>query len=271
VARPIAVALALLPLLAVVTWVIAAGAWARRWYRRRGLPLPERPSRGAIGYIVRESWFIFHIIAWWFLAWRRDGWWPGHRARAVVCIHGFSQNGTNFLGIRRRLSAAGHPTMAITLGRMFQPLTAFVPTVHDGLRAALRRSPDGVDVVAHSMGGIVLRMALLEAPELRGHIHRVITLGTPHRGTGAVEGPFGLGPEARALLLDHVDLLALPDLRSLLPHAAITTVAGAQDHVVYPEETAHIDGAERLTFRDVGHAGLLVAPECLDAIITRLA
>jgi pimeloyl-ACP methyl ester carboxylesterase len=46
---------------------------------------------------------------------------------------------------------------------------------------------DGVDVVAHSMGGLVLREALrqLDAsePGSAGRlIHRIVTLGTPHRG-----------------------------------------------------------------------------------------
>jgi hypothetical protein len=46
---------------------------------------------------------------------------------------------------------------------------------------------DGVDVVAHSMGGLVLREALrqLDASEAGSAarlIHRIVTLGTPHRG-----------------------------------------------------------------------------------------
>src|SRR6187549_3872367 len=46
---------------------------------------------------------------------------------------------------------------------------------------------DGVDVVAHSMGGLVLREALRQfeaaEPGSAGRmIHRIVTLGTPHRG-----------------------------------------------------------------------------------------
>jgi hypothetical protein len=55
--------------------------------------------------------------------------------------------------------------------------------------AALRRGEtfEGVDIVAHSMGGLVLREALREfeaqAPgSAAAMIHRIVTLGTPHRG-----------------------------------------------------------------------------------------
>jgi pimeloyl-ACP methyl ester carboxylesterase len=46
---------------------------------------------------------------------------------------------------------------------------------------------DGVDVVAHSMGGLVVRQALRQLDEQENGsagvlIHRVVTLGTPHRG-----------------------------------------------------------------------------------------
>jgi hypothetical protein len=56
-------------------------------------------------------------------------------------------------------------------------------------RAAVRHGEpfDGVDVVAHSMGGLVLREGLrqfheAEAGSAGRMIHRVVTLGTPHRG-----------------------------------------------------------------------------------------
>jgi pimeloyl-ACP methyl ester carboxylesterase len=55
--------------------------------------------------------------------------------------------------------------------------------------AATRRQLqfDGVDIVAHSMGGLVVRQALraLDATtqgRARKMVHRIVTLGTPHRG-----------------------------------------------------------------------------------------
>ncbi|WP_179276075.1 esterase/lipase family protein [Rhodococcus sp. 06-235-1A] len=43
---------------------------------------------------------------------------------------------------------------------------------------------DGVDVIAHSMGGLVLREALIAMGKDTSQdlVHRIVTLGTPHRG-----------------------------------------------------------------------------------------
>ncbi|WP_305784713.1 esterase/lipase family protein [Symbioplanes lichenis] len=56
-------------------------------------------------------------------------------------------------------------------------------------RAAKRRDEEvaGVDIVAHSMGGLVVREALEQLHQTEKHsagrlIHRIVTLGTPHRG-----------------------------------------------------------------------------------------
>ncbi|WP_129338517.1 esterase/lipase family protein [Cellulomonas endophytica] len=74
----------------------------------------------------------------------------------------------------------------------------------DGLRRLVRlveRSAqrhgepfDGVDVVAHSMGGLVVREGLMsmhaeEAGSARRLVHRVVTLGTPHRGIAFQRAP----------------------------------------------------------------------------------
>lgn len=55
-------------------------------------------------------------------------------------------------------------------------------------RAAVARGEafEGVDIVAHSMGGLVVRAALRhmhkQGMDARERVHRIVTLGTPHRG-----------------------------------------------------------------------------------------
>jgi hypothetical protein len=63
-------------------------------------------------------------------------------------------------------------------------------------RSALRHGEefDGVDVVAHSMGGLVVREGVLsmhaaKAGSARRLVHRVVTLGTPHRGISFQRAP----------------------------------------------------------------------------------
>ncbi|MCU1432133.1 MAG: hypothetical protein JWP95_1238 [Actinotalea sp.] len=63
-------------------------------------------------------------------------------------------------------------------------------------RSAVRHGEDfaGVDIVAHSMGGLVVREGLLamdaaEPGSARTLVHRVVTLGTPHRGIAFQRAP----------------------------------------------------------------------------------
>ncbi|MFG3510554.1 esterase/lipase family protein [Streptomyces sp. NPDC047821] len=54
-------------------------------------------------------------------------------------------------------------------------------------RTGDRRHPP-VDIVAHSMGGLVVRTALMRHPGLWDHVGRIVFLGTPHYGATAIGG-----------------------------------------------------------------------------------
>lgn len=52
---------------------------------------------------------------------------------------------------------------------------------------ASSRAPDGkVHLVAHSMGGLVVRVTLMNYPELWQHVGKVVFLGTPHYGSPSI-------------------------------------------------------------------------------------
>ncbi|WP_084125255.1 hypothetical protein [Demequina sp. NBRC 110054] len=58
--------------------------------------------------------------------------------------------------------------------------------------SAARRGEDfrGVDIVAHSMGGLVAREGVIAmGEEARDRVHRIVTLGTPHRGIAFQQAP----------------------------------------------------------------------------------
>lgn len=180
--------------------------------------------------------------------------------RMVLCVHGYSQTGTNFVGLRRVLQAAGHPTTAITLGHWLAPISWYAGRLARHLERTSEAHPEGFDVVAHSMGGVLLRVVLRERPQLGEKIRTVVTLGSPHRGTAAARG-IPLLPEVRALRRSSPLLRDLPQLPALLPRARVVTVAGTDDTVVYPVDTALVDGADKVVLKGVGHAGLLTHPK----------
>lgn len=210
----------------------------------------------------------FTVLGWWhvrgFL--RDDLRVPSEpRGRPVLCVHGWTQNATNFWGLRRALERMGRPTVAISLFHRFAPLRWYARRLERRLELLAARFPDGVDVVAHSMGGVVLRMVLASREDLRGAVRTVVTLGTPHRGTAAARG-IPLVPELVAMKRRSALWRDLPELPALVPHGRVVVVAGDADTLVYPVETSLVAGAEAVVLRGVGHAGLLTRPRAWAAV-----
>jgi hypothetical protein len=131
--------------------------------------------------------------------------------------------------------------------------------------------PDGapIDVLAHSQGGLVTRVALHELsvtnPDVLRHVHLVVTLATPHNGAdlaallrGADANP--LGPGVFERVQDVIDLPIEPDdvavgqlapgspfldelsQESIPDGVQMVSIAGRSDLVV-PSTRAHLDGA----------------------------
>lgn len=241
---------------------------------------PTRPrltTREWASLVVREAIAQVRIIGWFVL--RRGagdmGSVPGDPSDdhvvPVVLAHGFMADGTCMWAMRQPLLARGRPTYAPHLGRMMRPVEAYAPLLVDTIERALFEHPDaeGVDVVAHSMGGIALRQALRVRPDLALRVRRVVTIASPHAGTlPAQHLPL---VEARSLHPGAAWLLDLPSLRRLLPLAAITTIASRHDAVVYPHSTCAVEGAAHHDLDHIGHAELLLHPKVLDLVVTALS
>ena len=243
----------------------AAAAWHhRRWlqyHRRKGL----EPPAGAYKLAQVESRDGAALL-WWSLrgAWQ-DGWWRPEEVTGapVVCIHGYTQNGTNFWGIRHALAAQGRASVAVSLRHRLAPMSWYTQRLTRSLERALDPVVEPVHVVAHSMGGVLLRLVLSERPDLAGQVRSVVTLGTPHQGTAAARG-IPLLPEVQALKRGAELLRDLPPLTSLVPR--VTSIAGSLDTLVYPMASALEPGAQHVVL-PVGHAGLLTHPAAVNAVL----
>jgi pimeloyl-ACP methyl ester carboxylesterase len=218
---------------------------------------------------LREAWAWGVLAAWAVRAALRDRLHvpAGADGPPVLCVHGFTQNGTNFWGIRRELHARRRATRAVFLGRPFQPLVGYMPALERALDELVGRFPDRpVDVVCHSMGGVILRLVLARRQDLAGRIGRIVTLGSPHRGTASPRGVAWFA-DVRELSRRSPVLAHLPGLPELAPAARLTTIASTRDFIVYPHDSALVPGAEQALFHDVGHAGLLVHPEVVAEVV----
>ena len=175
----------------------------------------------------------------------------------VVLLHGYAQHPANFTWLARRLRRDGWRHLY---------LVAHTPVGGDIERSAhrlgealdrLRRATGAprVDIVAHSMGGLVARACIRARGQASG-VGRLITLGTPHQGT-EIFPRFGLDPMV-AQMRPGSPLLARLAADDPVPRLAdCISIYSADDAVVVPASRAYYPGAFNIEVRGLGHLSLL--------------
>lgn len=258
----------------VVLWTAVAHARFHAFHRRERLSYPRLGLRGWARLYLRTVVSVALVWAFWLRSFLggspravagRSSWEP------VLCVHGFFMGKSSLWGLRRSLESRGRRTEGAFLGLPYRGPGTYARSLRRRMEELLEATPDArLDVVAHSMGGLVLRQVLAQAPDLAARVGRVITLGTPHHGTGLLRR-LRFGPVYRMMARGAPYLEELPTFAESAPHAEVTTVASRHDLVVYPVETAHLDGAERITLEGIGHLGLLTEREVHELVGERLA
>ncbi len=187
--------------------------------------------------------------------------------RPVILLHGYAMNRANFLPLAYRLRRAGlGPIFGFeywTLGRTAaaaRQLGWFVDQVREATGAT------EVDLIGHSMGGVVARYYLALAGGDR-YVKNLITLGSPHAGTDV--SAIGVGHPARELLLGS-KLLARVSAAPPLQHARMTLIWSRADALVPGARQLALPNAEVIMFDDLGHVALLGSRRVANEIIKRL-
>src|SRR4051812_45742529 len=188
--------------------------------------------------------------------------------RPIIVIHGYAMNRANFVPLAFRLGRAGlGPIVGFeywTLGRTAaaaRQLGWFVDLVLD------RTDAQQVDIVGHSMGGVVGRYYVALGGG-DGPVANLITLGSPHAGTDISR--IGVGHPTRELLIGSklvLRLAAAPSPR----HTRVTTIFSRADALVPEQAQAEVVGAERIVYDDLGHVALLGSRRVAREIIARLS
>lgn len=196
---------------------------------------------------------------------------PGARTRGprpIVLLHGYAMNRANFLPLALRLWRAGlGPVLGFeywTLGRTAaaaRQLGWFIDHVRAVTGAA------DVDVIGHSMGGLVARYYVSLAGG-DGVVRRLITIGTPHTGTEV--SAVGIGHPMRELGLGSPMLTRLAAAPAP-SRTRVTAVWSRGDALVPGGRQLALPGAETLMYPDLGHVALLGSRRVARAVIERLS
>lgn len=193
-------------------------------------------------------------------------------ARGVLLVHGYFCNRGMWSGWVRRLRAAGHPVMAVNLEPLWGDIGSHGALLAEAV-ARLQQASGGLPplLVAHSMGGLVVRSWLAQQPDAWAHIHQVVTLGTPHLGTWLAWG--GRGCNARQMRWRSPWLQGLAAAETMAPTMRAQRFVcwhSLADNIVMPAGTGLWPGAQDRLLTDVGHMALAEHPAVWADVMARL-
>lgn len=171
----------------------------------------------------------------------------------VLLVHGYLCNGGIWVHMRRFLEFNGVSTYTHDL----EPVYAGIDDYAEGLAARIedicsRTGAQRLVIVGHSMGGLAARACLRRRGTDR--VAKLITLGTPHRGTRTA--PMGLGPNARQMEPGSAWLESLARAESLAAPVPITSIYSSDDNVIVPQDSSVLEQARNIRLSGIGHVSL---------------
>jgi pimeloyl-ACP methyl ester carboxylesterase len=188
---------------------------------------------------------------------------PTETKRPVVLLHGFIDNRSVFVLLRRSLAQHGRQQVE---SLNYSPLTCDIRTAAELLGRHIeeiceRTGSARVDIVGHSLGGLIARYYV---QRLGGDIRvgTLVTLGTPHSGTRVVPlanaHPIVRQMRPGSELLDELTRPA-PGCRT-----HFVSFWSDLDHLMDPLETACVDHpdlmVQNVRVSGIGHLALPVHP-----------
>jgi triacylglycerol lipase len=190
---------------------------------------------------------------------------PAHPGRrGVVLVHGFVCNRGFWNRWAPRLREEDVPFMAVNLEPVFGTISDYAPIVEQAVRRIEQATGLPPVVVGHSMGGLAIR-AWLVAFGGGGRVQRVITIGSPHRGTWL--GHFGTSRNAREMAPGTDWQRALEACESAEHFERFTCFYSHCDNIVFPASNATLPGADNRHVAGVAHVHLADHPEVLKEVL----
>ena len=193
--------------------------------------------------------------------------------RGVVFIHGYICNRGLWNPWMRRLLKLDRAFVAVNLEPVFASLDEYVPQVERAVRRMEAATGLAPVIVAHSMGGLVARAwlrsrATRKRSDGTDEAARLITIGTPHRGTWLAA--FARTRNARQMRVGSAWMSALAEKEPATLPGLITSWWSECDQIVYPPPTGVYPGSEAKQLRGVGHIALTAREEIWNEIRRRI-
>jgi triacylglycerol lipase len=224
------------------------------------------------------EWFESTAIFGWRMPWRANAVEDhlprtSRGLRGVVFIHGYICNRGLWNPWMKRLRRLDRACVAVSLEPVFASIDDYIPQIE---RAVLRiETATGLApvIVAHSMGGLVARAWLRSRASHKrsdgtDEAARLITIGTPHRGTWLAR--LAMAANARQMRVDSAWMRDLAGREPPTLPGLITSWWSECDQIVYPPPTGVFPGSEAKQLRGVGHIALTAREEIWNEIRRRI-
>lgn len=130
---------------------------------------------------------------------------PGNK-EIIVLLHGLGRSNTSMWLLASRLEDAGYFVQRVGYSSLDQTPEEILEDVSSQINQCCREHSQSVHFVGHSLGGLMIRAYLQDYKV--ANLGRVVLLGTPNKGTGAVDHFSDgwliniVGPTAKALGTD---------------------------------------------------------------------
>jgi len=196
---------------------------------------------------------------------------PESSAVPVLLVHGYGCNSGYWSFLLPRLDRNSISHASIDLEPVGGAIDDYVPALQEAVEdlCAATGAPQ-VAIVAHSMGGLVARAWMRVHGSAR--VARIVTLGTPHHGTGLAN--FGPGANAAQMRRSKGEasawLCALGASEDAGRRALITSIFSHHDNIVSPQTSSVLEGARNIALGGVGHVALGCNGRVLDTVMEEL-
>src|SRR4051794_17743805 len=181
---------------------------------------------------------------------------PQQTPGPILLVPGYGGSEIALHQLQATLKSDGRVASVVHLaGSGTGDLQAQVPVLDAAVHAALRRSgASSVDVVGYSAGGVVARLWVADGGA--SLVRRVVLLGAPNHGTNLAGLASSIAPSfcptACRQLAPDSDLIRRLNAGDETPAGPTwASIWSADDHVVFPPDSASLDGAVDIALQSV--------------------
>ena len=205
--------------------------------------------------------------------------------RTLVLLHGLGRTKWSLWPVAREARRRGRTVHNLGYPSRSAPIEALAEDVGHHLEN-VASSGEPVDVVTHSMGGIVLRAAVASGIVSPESLHRVVMLAPPNHGSELADRlrdftiyRFALGPAGQQIGTgEHSVPLRLPPapfevgvIAGRRSNMLFARMLGAESDGKVTVESARLEGMRDLVVVDRAHTFIMWAPDVLEHIFSFLA